>query len=358
MSVARRLPWLERTWPLLQPLLARGVHAMLLHGARGIGKKNLAFDVADALLCAAPLPDGHGCGRCDECRLGAAGTHPDLRLVLPQALAEQLLPPAEQAEEEAVEPVSGDADGGGKAARASREIRVEQIRALADFLGIASHRAGRRVVLLAPADALNVFAANTLLKMLEEPPPATVFVLVSDALDEVLPTIRSRCVLVQVPLPEAASSLSWLAGQGVADPMAALAFAGGAPLAALEQTGLDALAPELADALYRMLEMGPALSAAHIVGAITRDTAVPACLRLLQRWAYDLVQYRGCGRVRYHPQREPRIGQLARQARSGSLWHWIDALRSASAAREHPLNARLVIESAMIGYLDVFNDRR
>lgn len=355
MSPARRLPWMEHAWPLLRPLVARGVHAVLLHGPRGIGKKNLAFDLADALLCAAPQPDGHACGRCDECRLGAAGNHPDLRLVLPQALAEQLLP---QAEPDEAESSPADIEGNGKPARASREIRVEQIRALADFLAIATHRAGRRVVLLAPADALNVFAANTLLKMLEEPPPATVFALVTDALDEVLPTIRSRCVLVQVPLPDAQISMRWLAEQGVAEPAAALALAGGAPLAALEDASAEALAPDVAGALYRMLEQGPALTAAQIVGAVARDPAVPSCLRLLQRWAFDLLQYRACGLVRYHPQREGRIRQLAEKVQPEALWRWIDALRSAKAAREHPLNARLVIESVMIGYLEVFNDRR
>jgi DNA polymerase III subunit delta' len=97
------------------------------------------------------------------------------------------------------------------------------------------------VVVLAPAEAMNAVAANTLLKMLEEPPPATMFVLVSDALDDVLPTIRSRCVLVKVPVPEAAACLAWLAEQGVADPAAALALASGAPLAALAEASEEGL---------------------------------------------------------------------------------------------------------------------
>jgi len=355
----RQLPWLRPAWPLLPPLAARGVHAVLLHGARGVGKKSLAMDFAEALLCAAPQADGHGCGQCEECRLTAAFSHPDLRWVLPQALAEQLLPQSPDDDEAAAEAAPAEAgEGDGRPARASREIRVDQVRALSDFLGIAAYRGGQRVILLAPAESMNAVAANTLLKMLEEPPPATMFVLVADALDDVLPTIRSRCVLVQVPVPAAAACLPWLAEQGLANPAAALALASGAPLAALAELAREGAAAETAAALYRMLERGPELTPAQVATAIGRDPGVPACLRLMQCWAFDLLQYRARGFVRYHPQREGRIRQLAASAHSAALWGWSDALKTASASREHPLNARLVIESLLARYIEVFDDRR
>jgi DNA polymerase-3 subunit delta' len=354
----RRLPWMEAAWARLPPLAARGVQAVLLHGARGIGKKSLALDFAEALLCAAPQSDGHACGRCEECRLAVAGCHPGLRWVLPQALAEQLLPTLEAEDDARAEAASGDAEGNGKPARASREIRVEQIRALADFLGIAAYRGGFRVVVLAPAEAMNAIAANTLLKMLEEPPPSTVFVLVADALDDVLPTIRSRCVLVQVAAPETEACLRWLREQGVADPAAALALASGAPLAALADSGPDVFDAELAASLYRLLERGPDLTAAQVAAGVARDPAVSVCLRLLQCWAFDLLQYRVRESVRYHPARESRIRQLAPRVRPAALWRWIDALHEAAAVRDHPLNARLVIESALTGYLEIFDERR
>jgi len=340
-------------WPKLPPLAARGVHAVLLHGLRGVGKKSLALEFAESLLCASPQPDGRGCGGCEECRLTAAFSHPDLRWVLPQVLAERLLPQAAD-EDEAAEAAAEAGEGDGKTTRAGREIRVEQVRGLSDFLGIAAYRGGRRVVVLAPAEAMNTIAANTLLKMLEEPPPATTFVLVSDALDELLPTIRSRCVLVQVPVPEANACLPWLAEQGVAEPAAALALASGAPLAALTAATDEAIAPEMSAALYRMLERGPALTAAQIAAGIGRDPPLPACVRLMQCWAIDLMQYRARGSVRYHPQRAACIRQLAAAARGERLWAWADALKTASAARDHPLNARLAIESLLARYIEVF----
>ena len=355
----RRLPWLEPVRPLLPPLAARGVHAVLLHGASGVGKKSLALDFAETLLCTAKQADGRACGTCEECRLTAAFSHPDLRWVLPQALAERLLPQAQDDDGHPAEPVAVEAgEGDGKPARASREIRVDQVRALSDFLGIAAYRGGQRVVLLAPAEAMNAVAANTLLKMLEEPPPSTLFVLVSDSLDDVLPTIRSRCVLVQVPVPAARDCLPWLTEQGVSDPAAALALASGAPLAALPDAGQQTLGEETAAALYRLLERGPALTAAQIAAGIGRDPAVPACLRRMQCWAFDLIHYRARTSVRYYPRHTASIGKLAAAVREKALWRWIDALKVAGSARDHPLNPRLVIESLLAGYIDIFDDRR
>jgi DNA polymerase-3 subunit delta' len=351
--IDRRLPWMEAVWPRLPTLAARGVHAVLLHGLRGIGKTSLALDFGEALLCAAPQGDGHRCGACDECRLTTAFSHPDLRWVLPQIVAERLLPQPEPEEldQAAAEPGEGD----GKSPKSSREIRVDQVRALNDFLGIASFRGGRRVVILAPADAMNPTAANTLLKMLEEPPPETMFVLVADALDDVLPTIRSRCVLVQVPVPGAAACMPWLAARGVVDPAAALALASGAPLAA---AGDDEAGTADSAALYRCLESGPALSAAQIVAAIGRDAALPASLRSMQCWAFDLLSCRTLRSVRYHPARSARLARLAEAASVDALWKWIDALQSTAATREHPLNARLVIESLLLSYAQIFDGHR
>jgi DNA polymerase-3 subunit delta' len=355
----RRLPWLESAWARLLPLAGRGVHAVLLHGAPGVGKKSLALDFAEALLCTSRQGDGHACGGCAECRLTAAFSHPGLRWVLPQALAERLLPRAQDDDEPAAEANAAEAgEGDGKPPRASREIRVEQVRGLSDFLGVSAYRDGYRVVLIAPAEAMNAVAANTLLKMLEEPPPSTMFALVADSLDDMLPTIRSRCVLVQVPVPAAADCVPWLLAQGVPDPQAELALASGAPLAALAGTAEPPNGAETTAALYRLLERGPALTAAQIAAGIGRDPSVPACLRRMQCWAYDLLKYRALASVRYHPRHSVKIATLSAAVSARGLWNWLDALKYASTARDHPLNARLVIESLLAGYMNIFVDER
>jgi hypothetical protein len=122
-------------------------------------------------------------------------------------------------EDEAPEGEEG-ADGDGKKAKStkapSKEIKIEQIRALADFMNISTHRQGLRVVVLYPAEALNTPASNALLKTLEEPPPGTVFLLSSNSLDRLLPTILSRCRKFALPMPDEAQALAWLKEQGLA----------------------------------------------------------------------------------------------------------------------------------------------
>jgi len=135
------------------------------------------------------------------------------------------------------------------------------VRGLSDFLYTKSHRGRLRVVLVHPAEAMNEDGANALLKGLEEPPPGVVFILVSHRPARLLPTIRSRCVSIPVPIPNREVALKWLAAEGARQPERWLAYAGGAPLQALEHAGRGevALAPvndrealePLADALQK-----------------------------------------------------------------------------------------------------------
>ena len=99
------------------------------------------------------------------------------------------------------------------------------------WFNTATHRGGWRVALLYPAHALNVVSANALLKVLEEPPPHTVFLLVADAPDRLLPTLVSRCR--RLPAPDADTALQWLREQNVEPAREWLAAGGNAPLAAL-----------------------------------------------------------------------------------------------------------------------------
>jgi DNA polymerase-3 subunit delta' len=127
------------------------------------------------------------------------------------------------------------------------------VRALADFLNLRSHRGALRVALVHPAEDLYPNAANALLKSLEEPPSGAIFILVSHRPARLLPTVRSRCVAIPVPIPPREAALAWLNSHGVRDADRWLAFAGGAPLDALnyaeEAAGWERLlkAPDLVD---------------------------------------------------------------------------------------------------------------
>jgi DNA polymerase-3 subunit delta' len=220
-------PWNEPVLESLKKARARLPHALLIHGPRGIGKLALAEHFAQLLLCEHTDVQARPCRRCDACRWYLSGNHPDFRRLEPEALAKTPPPDAEAAEE-----------GSDAPARRTRQpsivITVEQVRALADFLNLRSHRGALRVALVHPAEDLYPNAANALLKSLEEPPLGAIFILVSHRPARLLPTVRSRCVAVPVPVPAANVALRWLASQGVEKADRWLAFAGGAPLQAVK----------------------------------------------------------------------------------------------------------------------------
>jgi len=342
------LPWHAAPRTRLAALRARGAHALLLHGPAGVGKWDLASSFARDVLCEHAVAPARACGVCASCVLLAAGNHPDLRIIVPDALAHRR--PGLLAEEE--EAAESGAEAAAAKGKPSREIKIDQVRELASLTGVSAHRGGARVVVLGPAEALNAPAANALLKGLEEPPPQALFVLVSDQIDRCLPTIVSRCALVRVAIPPRAMALSWLQGQGMDSEAAQrLTEAGGAPLAALD-AGARALAPELRASLLELLRRGAALTPADIVSEVPRTIPISASVALFQRWVWDYFSYRLGGGLRYHPGDAASFEALSRHWTLRAASGWVDALRALQAVADHPLNARVAIEGLLLGYIN------
>jgi DNA polymerase-3 subunit delta' len=218
-------PWNEPILVSLKNMRERMPHALLVHGPRGVGKLALAERIAQFLLCEHADVAARPCDKCDACRWYLAGNHPDFRRIEPEAIAKA--PPEPETEEEGSEAPAR------RTKAPSIVITVDQVRALADFLNIGSHRGGARVALVHPAEDLYPNAANALLKSLEEPAAGAMFILVSHRPARLLPTVRSRCVAVPVPVPPADVALKWLTMQGAENPERWLAFAGGAPVQAV-----------------------------------------------------------------------------------------------------------------------------
>ncbi len=165
----------ERAVAQLLDAARRPVHAYLLHGPAGSGKRAAARGLAAALLC----PDG-GCGVCNSCRRALAGTHPDLVTV----------------------------------ERTGSALDVDDAR---EIITRAQRRPleSARQVLMVPDIHLASKAAPALLKTVEEPPPSTVFILLADDLPADLATIVSRCVQVPFIAVAPAAVEDWLVGRGV-----------------------------------------------------------------------------------------------------------------------------------------------
>ena len=311
------LPWNE---PILDTFRRDALpHAFLIHGPRGVGKLALAERAVQLMLCEAPESASRPCGACEGCRWYAAGSHPDFRRLEPEALAQQR--PNAQAE---TPPEEAGATPG-RRAKPSTVIKIEQVRELADFLNVGSHRGRRRVTLVHPAEEMNANAANALLKGLEEPPASALFLLVSHRPARLLPTIRSRCVAVPVGLPSRSDALHWLAAQGVEDAERWLAYAGGAPLRACAY----AQEAETVDRLLRGISAGGTM-------LVDDREEVEALAEALQKIALDgaLMAFGLPGRYR--------AGNAApgpAQARA-----WLSFARQMGRNRalsRHPLNTRL-----------------
>lgn len=225
------LPWHSLSWErlLTQVYENKLPHAFLFTGVEGLGKKLLAQNLASYLLCeqsnqlenisAKSLSKSTSCGVCKQCKLFDSVTHPDFKFLEPE--------------------------------EGSSVVKIDQIRQLVSFFSQSSQQGGRKIALLSPAEALNNNAANALLKTLEEPSLNSVIILISHQPGALLPTIRSRCQVVDFSLPTVDESFRWLKskarGVGTEEIMSdanifnTLALAYSAPLKALSYMESGAL---------------------------------------------------------------------------------------------------------------------
>ncbi|VAW79696.1 DNA polymerase III delta prime subunit [hydrothermal vent metagenome] len=312
-------PWLDTTWQHLNKarLQSRLPHAILLAGNKGVGKQLLADRLAHSLLCEKPDDQGEACGQCAACGWLHAGTHPDLQVVEPE--------------------------------EAGKAIKVDQVRSLCAGLAITSHGGRHKVAIVRPAEAMNINAANSLLKTLEEPTANTLLILASAMPGRLLPTVRSRCQQIPVPLPTQEQAIEWLASNGLQGETAArsLLLAGGAPLHALSlhENGAEALMANSLEQLRSVCEgrLDPLTVAVEWQG----DTIA---LRL-EGWRLLL---QGMIRTRLVPE-EHSVNGLAQKLQTivesvdcKSLYAFLDRVDSALNTLGSGLNRQLVLEDLLM----------
>lgn len=309
------LPWLRDA--LNQARRLTRSHALLLHAGVPSGQFELAMTLAQAWLC--QHADRAPCGQCQSCRLARQRTHPDLLVVVPEAMRVEFGWLTDD------DPLTR------AAAKPSREIKVEQVREAIEWSQRSAGSERGRALVLHPAQALNMAAANALLKTLEEPPGSLRIVMGGSDPERLLPTLRSRVQRLALQPPDAPSALAWLKSQGVTAGELVLAVAGGSPLAALAL--LEAgLSEEDLHALPRAVSRG---DAQHLVGK-----PLPLVIDLLLRLAHDaMAQAAGAAARFFDGDRMPPVVPLA------ALQAWQRELLRAARHDEHPWNAPLLVEA-------------
>ena len=323
-------PW--QIEPLQHAMQQLSSHAVLLHGAPGIGQFEFALGLARGWLCeASPAGSPHqvACGRCVSCKLIDAGSHPDLMVILPEALQVQLGWAGEGADD-----ADSSAEKSGKTKKLSNEIKVDAIRAVVQFAQHTASRGRAKVVLIHPAESLNMVAANTLLKTLEEPPGMVRFVLSGSALDSLLPTVRSRCQAWRLPLPQPEQAVTWLMteipGLSHADATLLLNATGQQPLTAKERHGQGIDGQYWAQIPKDVAQ-----------GVPSKWTAwpLPLQLEMLQKLCHDM----SCVAVGAAPRFFP-VDSLPASTALSRLTAWSSELTKQQRHAGHPWNAGLKTE--------------
>jgi DNA polymerase-3 subunit delta' len=251
-----------------------------------------------------------------------ARSHPDLLVLLPEALREPLGWAASD---------DGESEEKAGKRKPSKDVRVDEIRRAIAFAQTTSSRGRGKMVVIHPAERMNGVSANALLKTLEEPPGDARLLLSCAAPDALLPTIRSRCQALPLRLPDAALASRWLAEQSVAQPEVMLAATGGQPQEVLDwlNDGIDA---KQWLALPRQLARGEAGTLAA--------WPLPRVVDMLQKLCHDAMCVAAGSAPRYFP-----AGALPKPSGLQALSAWARTLALSARQAEHPWNAGLMVES-------------
>lgn len=302
-------PWQQKQWQNFSHQISqqRLPHALLLTGVKGLGKLSLANYMVATVLC--DNNDQEPCNQCHSCQLFIAGSHPDHTLIEP--------------EEE------------------GKQIKIEQIRQLKDKQELTSTVAKWKTVIISPAEAMNVNANNSLLKLLEEPQQNTLLILVSAKAERLPITILSRCQKIVLSPPSQDLAIDWLQQQTSIDKQSIsqlMDLAKGAPL-----TVLDMIESDLINKLKQLSEDFESL--------LTGD-ANP--VKLAKEWLqYDLLM------VFNHLQNIVKDQMISLQQQSNTTIakrYWliydciIAAIKLTSASNN--INKTLLIEQFMVSVMD------
>ena len=325
--------WQINQWQHIMQQRANLPHALLLRGRAGTGKHEFALNLAQTLLCSKMGQDA--CKVCPSCVWFAEGNNPDFRLISPDD--------ADTAEDAPVN----------KKTTKKSQISVAQIRELSVYLSLSSHQEnGKRVILISPAETLNLASANALLKMLEEPPVNTLFILVTSQPHRLLATILSRCQAINMPQPQQSEALAWLKTHNIADAENVLIYAGGAPKLALQIAEEGEISMNLVKNLTLGAKLDP-FTCAPLFLSIGMERALEA----LQKWVFDLAAFHLTQVLYYHAQHTSALQALGKSVNLKALLSFYDKLLDAKKTATHPLSNELQLENLLLQYTQIFKPK-
>jgi len=313
-------PWQSSQWQQIQSRLQqqRLAHGLLFHGRRGLGKKDFAHALAAAVLCQSPKQNAQACGQCASCKLLSAGTHPDLIILAPE--------------------------------EAGKAIKVDDVRGLSASMSLTAQLSGYKVAVVEDADQMNISAANSLLKTLEEPTSQSLLILVSHHPERLPITVRSRCQLLAFQNPQSPQAETWLQQQGLNNAALLLSLSHGAPLLALQMNEGEFLEQrqQLLHALLGIAGRKPVLDFAAKLAKLPSETLLGS----LYDWLADLLKLHQCGESvdLVHQDQAAALKKLVSLSSVQSLYAMLDQVNQYVQLKSIPLNTQMLWEDLLLSW--------
>ncbi len=321
-------PWLKDAWIAIHQN-NKLPHALIFKGKEGIGKHDFAMTFAKSYLCQTQLPNYLPCEVCKSCHW-FPDSHPDFKHIAP------------------IE--SEDDESSKRKTVRKKNIAIHQIRELSEYLELSAHQEkGKRIVSIEPADSLNQSASNALLKILEEPPENTLFILVTSQTQRLIATIRSRCQLLDLRGPSLEEARLFLDGQKIVHDESLLSFTGGSPFSAMKE--LENQSER--NVITQLLSQGHKIDITKINYTILTQ-GLDWTVNMIQKWAFDLLLSFHTQQSYYFKKEEARIYSQAKQLNLDALLLFTNELNELKKIASHPLNQELQLQNIFIKYKQIF----
>jgi DNA polymerase-3 subunit delta' len=321
-------PWQEDEWTQVQRQVNQHKlpHALLLSGRPGLAKLHFTKCFTGGLLCSRPNKHGEACRQCKNCNLFIADSHPDLHGIAPEEL--------------------------------SHQIKVDQIRALNDFLMLSCQAARYKIGLIAQADALNRHAANSLLKTLEEPPAGSLIILVTSHPTNLPATIKSRCQQIVFKPPPRPLGVAWLLEElpAAKDQALLLTLAHGEPLTAANLVRNEQL--KLRRRVYTdLIQFLQGKLCAVTVASRWSDADLRQILDWLLSWLMDTVrlQFDVSTDNLNNPDFHQELDSLSHRVVLRCLFRLLDEMFETKRRLDGALNDQLLLEDVLLAWRSVWH---
>jgi DNA polymerase-3 subunit delta' len=334
-------PWLVE--PFKNLVSHQIPNSLIISGQKDIGKFQFGFELCKFLLCESS--SSKPCESCEACNWVKNGNHPDLFLVVPQNLKHIL--PFEMDDQKSSEESDEK--------KQSKFIRIDQIRNIVSSNELGSYRGGKRVVLIYPAESMQTEAANCLLKTLEEPSINLYIILVTHHKEKLLPTIRSRCQIFNVPKPSLDVSVDWLCHQlnnkyPKENIEHRFALHSGAPLkvlSSIEENAVDQ--SKIIEELSKFQKINP-----NKIIDLLSDFSLSDILNCTLKWTTDInLQLFGQG-AKFFPEYQSQISSHCKSLNKIDVQNFLSSLNKDLKLVNHPLFPKVQLEATLVRYKNLF----